>query len=115
MATTVVMNQPIRDVILATWSSVNANQNGDAAQMPQYTGKVHVAVTGTFDTETVTIQGSLDGSNYFALEDEDGNAAALTAAGLITLRSNPLYIRPSVSNGGGAPDVKVIVMAAAPS
>lgn len=109
MVTTITVTYPQKGVALAEWASINANEVGDSAQIVRWEQKI-VQATGTFDGETVTMQGSLDGSNWFGLTDLDGSAAAFAAAGMVGIRENPLHVRPSVSNGGGAPDLRILLV-----
>ena len=69
-------------------------------------------VSGTFGGATVTLHGSIDGTNYAALEDADGNAVALTAAGISgSGRDMVLYLKPVTASGSSSSvTVSVLVM-----
>jgi len=57
-----------------------------------------VQATGTFTSATLALQGSNDGTNYVTIEDIQGNAASLSAAGLIEFQTTFLYYK---LQGGG--------------
>jgi len=67
-----------------------------------------IMVTGTFGGATITLQGSNDGTNYYAINDAAGNTIALTAAGIEDFSTAAAYIRPA-SSGGTGDDVTVVV------
>ena len=102
------------NTIVQSWSALNATDTtGAAASYPQFNDKT-VTVNGTFDTGTLTMQGSNDGTNWFTLTDPAGNNVAFTAAGGKAIVENPLYIRPVLS-GAGADSLNVVVAARAGS
>lgn len=74
-----------------------ADGNGGAVLVEAYRDKL-VQVTGTF-TATVTIQGSLDGSNWVAVTD-----GAFTGPGFVEIAPAFKYLRAVVSGyASGAP------------
>jgi hypothetical protein len=70
-----------------------------------------VQVTGDFGNETVTIEGSMNGSTWFTLHNLQGNSLSFTDEGIEAVQENCWYIRPVVGTGGGAGavDIKVIL------
>ncbi len=68
-----------------------------------------VQVTGTFDSATVTLTGSNDGTNYVTLKDSTGAAISMTVAGLVNFSASCAYIKPGIS-GGGTDDIDVTVI-----
>lgn len=69
-----------------------------------------IQVVGTFDSATVAIQGSNDGTNWFDLTDETGTVIAITAAGGKMFLPRVWKIRPEVSGGGGSCDLDVYIV-----
>jgi hypothetical protein len=70
-----------------------------------------VTVHGTFGAGgSITIQGSNDGTNWFALTDPQGNALTKTAAAIEQVLESPLYIRPLVTAGDGTTSLTVILL-----
>ncbi len=61
-----------------------------------------VAVTGTFGGATITLHGSLDGTNFFGLKDRTGAAVSFTAAGLAELSTAAVWIRPVITAGAAS-------------
>lgn len=58
-------------------------------------------VFGTFGGGTVALQGSIDGTNWAALKDPQGDAIGLTAAGIVSVMECPTWVRPFTSGGTG--------------
>lgn len=78
-----------------TWGSI-ANTNGVPVQAPGRNATLQL--TGTFGG-TVVLQGSNDGTNYFTLNDRNGNAISATSAGIFNIVNLPAYVRPSGGTG----------------
>ncbi len=92
-----------------TWTSVTETDTATAAgQLGRYPDKT-VQVTGTFDSATVTMQGSMDGSNWTNLTTNGVTAASLTAAGMLWLWETPLYIKPLISGGGSNQSLTIVI------
>ena len=64
-------------------------------------------MVGTPDSATVVLQGSNDGTNFVTLNDVNGNAVSLTAAGAAEFSTAMRYIKPSASGGGASQDIDV--------
>ena len=88
------------------WEGLAEDEDGDAAFVGGLTD-LCAQLTGTFSSETVTIQGSVDGVNFVALNDLQDGSLAFTGAGLSAIQERPLWIRPSCGTGGGAGTVDV--------
>lgn len=85
---------------LIVWTPLNStNTSGDPVGI-EYGADRTVAITGTFNTGTVTIQGSLDGTNYFTLMDMQGTAISKTAAALEGIIEFVRYIKPVIATPG---------------
>lgn len=69
-------------------------------------------VTGTFGGATITLQGSIDGTNFVALDDADGAAISLTSAGINGAgRDLVLYLKPVTASGSSSSvTISVLVM-----
>ena len=67
-----------------------------------------VQVSGTFGSATVVVEGSNDGTNWFALTKPAATAISFTAAGGASIVENPLYVRPK-STGGTASAILVTI------
>lgn len=92
------------------WKAMACGDVGDAYQIPWWATSMTVQVEGTFNTQTLTLQGSNDKSNYHALTDPQGNNIAFSAAGLEVVEEYPRYIQPSFSGStGGDLDVLLFV------
>lgn len=90
-----------------TWTPLtSANAVGEAYQEPGYADR-SIQVVGTFDSATVVLQGSNDGTNWATLTDGLGNAVSFTATGLKQVYEITRYVRPSTSGGGGSQSVSV--------
>lgn len=96
--------------LLATWSLVQGDTAGDAMECPDTTDAC-VTMTGTFDSGTVVLQGSNDGTNWLSLTDPQGNAISKTSAAIEQISEVPRYLRPSVSGQGASAAIKVMIKA----
>lgn len=86
--------------------------NGDDGQPARYSGSGDrtVQVFGTFGSGgSVTIQGTLDGTNWATLHDTSGTALTFTASGIETVLENCLEVRPNVTAGDVTTDLTVIL------
>jgi len=92
---------------MVLWETLtSANAAGTAVQMGGSTDRT-VQIIGTFDSATVVMQGSMDGTTWFTLTDPQGNAISKTAAAGEAITEITRYIRPSTSGGGASQDIDV--------
>jgi hypothetical protein len=95
----------LADGYSVTWAAVPNGNQGDAAGGPYVTASFQV--TGTFGAAgSVRMEGSNDGTNWFAL-----SPTALTAAGLFAAlgaAEHPRFIRPNVTAGDGTTALTVV-------
>lgn len=99
-------------VCVVTWPSVTAADTFAAATVgSRYTDRM-VSVQGTFDSSTVLIKGSVDGTNY-ATQTTTAGSASYAAAGQHALLESSPYLQPTHSGGGGSTSVTVTVRMAA--
>jgi hypothetical protein len=90
------------------WEGLTGGDTGNAVEIFGFADNT-VTVTGTFDSNTLTMQGSNDGTNWFTLKDHVGSDVAFTAAGGAVIAEAPKFIRPSLDAGASA-DIDVIVL-----
>lgn len=103
---TIVALSPV--TLMITWANLRAaDLPGAAVELPDYSDST-VQIVGTFDTGTLTMQGSNDGTNWFSLTDAQGNAIAKTSAAGEVIEEAPRYIRPLLS-GAGADVITVLL------
>jgi hypothetical protein len=95
---------------LLVWTTLDSDDSGAPAEMVDYPDMT-VAITGTFGVAgSITMQGSNDGTNYFALTDPQGNAITKTAAGMEIIVEAPRYVRPLVTGGDGTTSLTATVL-----
>lgn len=71
----------------------------------------HVQVIGTFGAGgNLRVEGSIDESNYAALNDPFGTALNITAASVKGITEIPLRTRPNVTAGDGSTDLDVFII-----
>lgn len=87
------------------WETLNAANTTGVAWENKLAGDVCVQAVGTFDSATLLLQGSNDGTNWFGLNDPAGTAISLTADGMEQVLEAPRYLRPSHSGGLGSEDI----------
>ena len=86
---------------LMVWTTLDSDDSGAPIELVDYPDMT-VAITGTFGAAgSITMQGSNDGTNWFALTDPQGNAITKTAAGMEIVVEAPRYVRPLVAGGDG--------------
>ena len=96
------------DCHIILWEELDATDTeGSPIEMPGSADR-SVQVIGTFDSNTITIEGSNDGTNYETLTDIHGNAATFTASGIKQLAEVTRYIRPTTSGGSGSDFCRVL-------
>lgn len=90
---------------LATWANL---ASGDVGAEVDYVGHADrtVQVFGNLGGATVTLEGSLDRTNWATLNDAQGNPIQITAAKIEAITELVLWVRPSVAGGVGT-DVTV--------
>lgn len=103
---------------LATWEALAKHTAGAPASTGAWRGvkTVQIIVTGAGE-QNLTIQGSMNGTNWVTLHGvsldsgEYFELTGITASGLYAIIEDPLYVRPLVSNEAGATavDIDVIV------
>jgi hypothetical protein len=115
MVATVLTTFPEEGIVQADWIGALANaESGNSARLARWTSKSAHA-TGTFGAGgAVAIEGSNDGSNWFALTKEDGSAvisltSANPGAGIL---ENTLFVRPRVTAGDGTTALRVVIVGA---
>lgn len=93
------------------WVLTDADGNGAYITIPNSPDR-SVQVFGTFNSGTVTIQGTNepDPLNPQTLHAPDGGNLAFTAAGIEAILENPMKIRPVLSGTAGAASVAVLIM-----
>lgn len=92
-----------------TWANLSAGEAGEKVLCGARAKSVQV--TGTFNSNTLTMQGSNDGINWYTLKDINGNDVTFTAAGLKSIATPCLFIRPS---DGGSTGVTLTIILADP-
>lgn len=83
------------------WTSMAGSDVGAPFEIYGYNDRT-IQADGTFDSGTVVLQGTLDGTNYQGLRDPSSTAISFTAAGLKGVLEAVYKVRPSVSGGGGS-------------
>ena len=87
------------------WETVTGDDTGAPLELNGMAGlAVAVQITGTFGA-AVTMQGSIDGTNWATLKTVDGADASLSSAGLLEIATGARYIRPSAASSVSDVDV----------
>ena len=90
-----------------SWTGLAASENGDEIPLPAGGGVfVTVQAVGVAGG-TFTIQGSIDGTNYFTMKDVQGNDITFTAAGYAEISSNIRRLRAITGAGVSAGEIHV--------
>ena len=105
-----VIDRTIAKIPRVIWETVKNDDTATALPISEQWGlAASVQASGTFNSGSVTMQHSNDGTNWFTAKDLQGNDISLTADGIAEFSLSSAYIRPAIS-GGGTDDVDVIVV-----
>ena len=88
----------------------NADNDGQSIELGDYVDMC-VTVTGTPGAATFTFEGSNDGTNWFTLNDVQGNAFSKTAAALDHIAEFPRFVRPKATGADGSTNLTCILFA----
>lgn len=94
-----------------TWGPLTTtNADGDPISYASNgMGGVTFQVNGTFGSGgTLVVEGSNNGTNWYTLNDQANSPVSFSAAGLKTVRDQPLYIRPRLNGGDGTSSLTVV-------
>lgn len=97
---------------LTTYTGMTASDAGDPIQVADGSlAAVHALSGGGtgFNSGTLTIQGSLDGTNWFTLRDVAGTDVTFTAEAYFEICTAVSYIRPLCDASIGDVDVHIVV------
>ncbi len=98
-------------VRLFVWNNLANGDVGAAIEIVDF-ADLTLTLSGTFGTGgTVTLKGSNDGTNYFAITDPQGNAITKTAGGIKSVNETPRYLRPEVTAGDGTTAIDAQILA----
>ncbi len=96
--------------IVPTWAGMQTGDVGLRIELANFADR-SVQVTGTFGAGgSVRIEGSLDGTNYAALTDPQGNALDITAPKIEAITELVRWIRPAVTAGDGTTSLTVTML-----
>lgn len=84
--------------LLVFWEGIDAEGSGLAVELPMWPHRTVMAV-GMWDSNTITIQGSMDGTNFVTLTDPLGNNAAFTDDSVLKLDQSTKYVQIVQASG----------------
>lgn len=91
------------------WTPVTSSDVCEAVALPDLTDR-SIQVAGTFDSASVALHGSNDGTNFAALNIPAGTAIAITAAGIKAVLENTVLTKPVISGGGGSQSLTITML-----
>ena len=94
--------------LMTKWGPMATGDVGTPLDLPNYRQQT-VQVYGTFGAGAVTMEGSMDGTNWATLKDTANADIILMAAGIREIVTNQRYMRPNVA-GGAASGIYVQVL-----
>ena len=90
------------------WETLTStNTAGSPVEMPEWADRTVQLISANFDGGTLTMQGSMEGTNWVTLTDPQGTTIAKTAVGGWAILEHYRYMRPILSGASGAADVDV--------
>lgn len=105
---TLATSYPARGAVKIEWTGLTQDDEGSPCTAIRYRDK-SVGVFGTFDTATVTIEGSMNGSDWVTLKNPLGDPLTFSSEGIEAILENPLFIRPVVDDSGTSADLTVVL------
>jgi len=95
------------DLADCAWLALTTtNTSGSAFPCASYSDRT-IQVYGTFGGATITVQGSLDGTNWFTLNDQSDNAMTFTTARGDSVQQLTRFIQPVLTGGDGTTSLNV--------
>lgn len=94
------------------WDTLATGDTGAPLTVNRLAAELCFQVFGTFANGTViAIQGSNDdGSTWIDLTDGTGSVVAITANGFVSVREQPLWVRPEATSGSSDDvDVRLVI------
>lgn len=105
----VTSTNPYDGILRLEWSALADDDTGDTGELGRYREGIVIQASGTFDSQTLSMEGSLDGVTFFALTTDGSTPIAITANDIATPYETVGYIRPVMSDEGGTVEVSVTV------
>lgn len=101
-----------RRVSSTTWTPMLTTDVG-SAESPGRLSDRSVQVKGTFGASPgCTIEGSNDGVTWATLNGPNSSPLVITAASILEILENTLFVRPRINGGDGTTSLTVILTAA---
>jgi len=99
-----------RQLVKVLWETLTCGDTGEPFEIADWVSQISFQATGDFNSQTLTFQGSNDGTNYFTLQYPAGTGITMTAAGGSPCVHLPRYVRPSLGGtSGGDVDVTMLL------
>lgn len=110
IARTLEVLETFKDKVhIATWETLTESDTADAVELPGSPDR-SIQVLGDFGTGgMLTVQGSNDGVTWATLNDPQGTALVIGAAGIYAIQELTRYIRPAVTAGTSV-DLDVVML-----
>ena len=106
---------PVRSIVdgipRVTWTGLTTGDTGSSFAVAEQWGlaaAVQIS-SSNFQSSTVALQVSNDGTNWFAIKDLSGTTVSATASAMFEITTSAAYIKPIIS-GGSTEDVNVILV-----
>ena len=103
----------VKESVLVTWLNLANGDQGDPVELPEFSDRtVQIGGTGgnTYGAGTITLEGSNNGVDWFALRSPLGTAlSAIATNAMHAVLEIPRFMRPTLSGGAGG-DVDIYLM-----
>lgn len=95
-------------LLIKTYTGVTESDTCEPYESAGFVDRT-VQFDGTFGGETVTLEGSNDGSTYFTLKDNLGVSISATSNAMFYVAEAPKHIRPAVAGNGTSTSVNITI------
>lgn len=98
------------DHAIFTWTPLTTTNPDGAGVGYSGSGQRTIQINGTFGVGgTCIVEGTMDGTNWYQLNDLGGTALSFTAAGLKAIREDVVAVRPRVTAGDGTTSLTAVL------
>lgn len=97
-----------RSAVVWTWAALTSADTCAPLDLQEYDA-VAIEFSGTFDSATIILQGSVL-STYATLKDTGGTNISQTAAAWQSIALSPRLLKPSASGGGGSQSLTITLL-----
>ena len=99
------------DTVRYRWDGITVSGTGGKQSLNGgHCSLTFAAYATTWSNLSLSLRGSLDGTNFSILATPTGGAATLTANGILEIEQKPLYVDIATTTGDSSSDVDAVLL-----